>query len=84
MSKPSLPNPSFDIHALLEQRRQVAVVWSIEDVQSVRPDLTAEQSWVVLLQCRKVHDADHGFTWALLECVADSLFPETDGKGAGR
>jgi hypothetical protein len=65
----------LDIHDLLAERRQVAVVWSVEDVQSVRPDLTDEQAWEILQQCRKVHDCEIGFSWLLIETVADDLYP---------
>jgi hypothetical protein len=29
----------IDVHALLAKSRQIAVIWSIEDVQQERPDL---------------------------------------------
>jgi hypothetical protein len=64
------------IHELLATRRQVAVIWCIEDVQGVRPDLGDDQAWTVLQQCRKVHDCEFGFTWLLIETVADDLFPK--------
>ena len=65
----------LDIHKLLEEHRQVAEIWSIEDVQNVRPDLDDNQSWEVLKRCVKVHDCEIGFTWLLIEMVADSMFP---------
>lgn len=83
-TKPTtVEEPATDIHQLLEQRRQVAVIWSVEDVQSVRPGLNDDQSWEVLQQCRKVHDCEVGFTWLLINYVADDLFPapkEGDGR----
>lgn len=66
---------NFGIHELLAQRREVAVIWEIADVQSVREDLNEEQAWQVLLQCKRAHDCNHGFTWELIEVVADSMFP---------
>lgn len=68
----------IDIHALLESRRQVAVIWSVEDVQEIRPDLNDDKAWEVLLRCRKVHDCEVGFSWELIEFVADDLYPELD------
>jgi len=65
-----------DIDELLAQRRQIAVIWSVEDVQSVREDLSDDQAWQVLLQCRNDHDSTHGITWDLIEHIANSLFPE--------
>lgn len=67
---------SLDIHKLLACRRQVAVVWSTEDVQGIRPELTDEQAWQVLRQCERVHDCELGITWLLIETVADDLFPQ--------
>jgi len=77
----------IDIHKQLEQRRQVAVIWGIEDVQGMHPDLNDDQAWEVLLQCSKVHDREHGFTWLLIEYVAEDIFPcpeasQTVEKGA--
>jgi hypothetical protein len=65
----------LDIHELFAQRRQVAVVWSVEDVQGVRPDLDDDHAWEALQECRRVHDCELGFNWLLIETVADNLFP---------
>jgi hypothetical protein len=71
----------IDVHELLAARRQIALVWSVEDVQGLRPDLTEEQAWEVLRQVERRHDAELGVTWLTLECVAEDEFgpaPETD------
>lgn len=70
-----------DIDALLARRRQIAVVWSVDDVLEIRPDLSEAQAWEVLEQARHCHDATLGISWDVLACHADSLFgnaPETD------
>jgi len=45
-SPPAAETPAdqepVDIDRFLAERRQIAVVWSIEDVQDVRPDLSDE------------------------------------------
>ena len=66
----------LDVHRLLAGRRQVAVIWSIEDVQAVRPELTDDQAWEILKRCYDKHDCEVGFTWQYIEDVADILFPE--------
>jgi hypothetical protein len=74
------PNHDIDIDALLADRKQIALIWSIEDVQEVRPDLTDKQAWEVLQQVKSHHDATLGVTWETLEWVAQDLFgdaPET-------
>jgi hypothetical protein len=64
----------IDIDAVLATRRQIAAIWSIEDVQEVRPDLTEEQCWEVLQHVRHDHDATIGINWDVLSCHADMLF----------
>lgn len=68
--------PELDIGRLLRQRRQVAVIWSIEDVKHLRPDLSDDQAWDVLEQAYDVHDCEWGFTWTHLQTVADDMFPQ--------
>jgi hypothetical protein len=67
-------NHDIDIHALLADRKQIALVWSIEDVQEVRPDLTDKQAWEVLQQVKSGHDATLGVNWETLEWAAQDLF----------
>jgi hypothetical protein len=78
----SLPPDSepFDInqfvHRLLAHDRKIASIWCVEDVQSIRPDLTREQAWEVLEEVGRKHDAEYGISWTTLECMADELHPE--------
>lgn len=69
-----------DIEDLLAKRKQVAVIWSTEDVHEIRPDLTDNQAWEVLQRARSRHDCELGFTWQLLEAVCDELFPRQCGS----
>lgn len=64
----------INIHDLLQSRQQVAVIWSIEDVQGRRSDLNDLQCWKVLQECRHCHDCEQGFTWDLIDEVAERLF----------
>jgi hypothetical protein len=77
-------NDDIDIDAILADRKQIALIWSIDDVQDVRPDLTDDQAWEVLRQVKSDHDATIGVTFETLEWVAQDLFgdaPETDDAG---
>ena len=56
---------------------------NIEDVQSVRPDLTDEQASLVLRHLEKNHDATIGINWDTIEAVADYLFPESLSEREG-
>jgi hypothetical protein len=71
----------IDIHDLLAERRQIAHIWGIEDVQGIRPDLDDDQAWDVLQHVDRHKDAELGITWLTLEMAAGHLFgdaPETD------
>jgi hypothetical protein len=71
----------IDIDAVLAERRQIAHIWSIEDVQEIRPDLDEEQAWEVLQSIDHDKDAEFGITWLTVEMAAEELFgaaPETD------
>lgn len=67
---------SIDLHRLLESRKQIAHVWSLEDVQDIRPDLDDKQSWLVLQKVDWGKDASIGISWETLSMVAESLYPE--------
>ncbi len=54
--------------------RSIVIIWAIEDVQVVRPDLTDEQAAQVLEQVKQGHDASIGINWEVLEAVADIEF----------
>ncbi len=54
---------------------EIAIVWRIDDVKEVRPDLTDEQCRAVLRQADESHDATIGINWEVLETHADDLFP---------
>ena len=60
---------------------EVAIGWVIEDVQSVRPDLTDDQARQVLQAVERNHDATIGINWDVLDYHAETLFgtgPQTD------
>ena len=69
----------LDQYELVDKRYAMAIVWQIDDVLSIRPDLTEEQAGEVLGRVEDIHDASIGISWSTLETVADDLFPEGDG-----
>lgn len=64
----------------LEMNGYIAVLWHIDDVKHVRPDLTDAQCMTVLLDCQRRHDAEIGITWDVLSCQADEMFPPTESE----
>jgi hypothetical protein len=67
----------LDLDAALAEQCMVAIVWCVEDVQEVRPDLKKGQAWKVLQECSRVHDCELGFNWMLIQTVADDMFPRS-------
>jgi hypothetical protein len=71
-------NIDAQVHQLLNKHRRIAIIWCIEDVRHLRPDLSADQAWEVLEQVRDIHDAEWGISWTTLRTVADDMFPQPD------
>jgi hypothetical protein len=68
------------VHDVLAKHKQIAAIWSIDDVRGVRPHLTDDQAWEVLERVGDKHDAEWGITWTTLETVADNLYPAPDDE----
>lgn len=61
--------------------REILFSWSVEDVQSVRPDLTDEQAFAVLERCEYCLDGEIGMNWYAIQAAADDLYPQPkDGE----
>ena len=60
---------------LMSDEDTISIVWSVEDVLTVRPDLTRDQARDVLYMVEQKHDASMGVCWQTLEIHADWLFP---------
>ena len=58
----------------------IAVVWHIEDVLEVRPDLNRNQALEVLRSVKRNHDANVGINWDVLSATAEVLYGEKRGK----
>ena len=62
---------------------RIAIVWNVEDVLEVRPDLTEEQAKEVLRRVKRGHDANVGINWDVLTIVAEGLFPKAASTSEG-
>jgi hypothetical protein len=67
-----LPQP----WTILQERRQIATIWSVDDVRQVRPDLTEDQAWEVLQRVDRSHDCEYGINWHTLRMAAADMFPK--------
>lgn len=64
----------------LHHNKQIAAIWSIEDVHAVRDDLTDDQAWKVLQRVDDCHDCEFGITWDTLRIVANQMFPKQSSR----
>lgn len=56
--------------------RSISIIWHIEDIKAVRPDLNDEQASRVLTKLKQTHDATIGINWEVIDAICDSEFPE--------
>jgi hypothetical protein len=75
MTNPQKPFELIEhFRSLLAAHGYIASLWHTEDVKSLRPDLTDEQSMAVLDECMRRHDAEIGINWCVIGFHADNLF----------
>ena len=54
--------------------REIAIIWRVEDVQALRPDLSESQCLEVLHLVKNRHDAEQGVNWYVISELAEELF----------
>jgi len=67
-----------------DNTKQVAIIWSDEDVLELRPDLTQKQAMEVLYDVVEHHDAEWGIGWETLRVTAENMFPEPEPEDKRR
>ena len=63
-----------EIRQELAKQGKIALVWSIEDVKSLRV-VSDDEAFEVLLSVEHNHDAGIGVNWDVIAATADSMFP---------
>ena len=61
---------------LYDPEKEIAIIWHIDDVKYLRPDLTNSQAFEVLQAVKKNHDCNYGVTWLSLGYQAEYLYPK--------
>lgn len=64
------------INQALKDQKKIAMIWSIGDVQGLRPDLTEDQCWEVLQSIGRHADCEHGISWETLRYEAEDMYPK--------
>lgn len=58
-----------------DDTNSIAIIWEIDDIKNIRPDLTDDECMEVLGYADRKHDATLGITYDTLEWHCDYLFP---------
>ena len=66
-----------------DDTNSIAIVWEIDDIRNLRPDLTDDECMEVLDYTDRKHDASLGVSWDTLEWNADYLFPVKEEASNG-
>ena len=70
----------IDLTEVLARQGQIAIIWSIADVLQVRPDLTPDQAWDVLIAVDLRQNYEYGVSWNTLQFWAEALFATPVGE----
>jgi hypothetical protein len=52
---------------------EISIIWNIDDVKSIAPDLTDQECDEVLIIAKDNHDANIGINWEVLETIAKNI-----------
>ena len=83
MSIESKEKPKLDYGYGYNETNSIAIIWEIDDVKTVRPDLTDDECMEVLDYAERKHDATIGITYDTLERYCDYLFPVKEEASNG-
>ena len=78
-----LANSSFFLFVISHKSNNkmkdyIEIIWDIDDVLEVRPDLTKEQAREVLHALRRYHDANSGINWDVIYWTAHEIYPKKE------
>lgn len=68
-TKTSLSNLNIE-----EPKKSIAIIWHVDDVKSIRPELSDEQAMEVLERFEKHHDPA-GLDWDFIKDICNELYP---------
>lgn len=63
------------IHEHLKDNKQIANIWSVDDVLEVADWLTEDEAWEVLQRVYYKVDCSVGISWETLETQAQDMYP---------
>lgn len=63
--------------ALILKQRAIGIIWSIDDVKKLRPDLDDRQCAIVLYDVAQTHNPAVGINLSFIQSVANSLYPRS-------
>tara|TARA_R110002050_G_scaffold299100_1_gene463831 strand:+ start:582 stop:839 length:258 start_codon:yes stop_codon:yes gene_type:complete len=64
-----------DLALMFNQPTSIQIIWSVDDVLSVAPDLQGFQARFILAQLKKCHDTSLGINWDVIKTTVQVYFP---------
>lgn len=58
--------------------RCIKIIWSVDDLKIVRPDLTEAECLEVLEEVYLRYSAEIGVNWQVIEIYAEEMFPKRE------
>ena len=83
MSIENKEKPKLDYGYGYNETNSIAIIWEIDDIKELRPDLTDDECMEVLGYADRKHDASLGVCWETLQCHCDHLFPVKEEASNG-
>ena len=59
----------------MDDSEEINISWHVDDVLSVRPDLSRDEALKVLKTVKREHNAEVGVNWDVIETVAFEMYP---------
>jgi len=64
-----------DLALLFNQPEEITIVWSVDDIKKVAPNLQDFQARFILSQLKKCHNAELGINWDVIRYTVTVYFP---------
>tara|TARA_R110000868_G_scaffold34728_1_gene125168 strand:+ start:1568 stop:1948 length:381 start_codon:yes stop_codon:yes gene_type:complete len=61
-----------------DSNSEIAIIWSIEDIQESNNNLTNEQAFDVLTTLDRYHDYSYGISWDTVADTITNMYPDVE------
>ena len=58
---------------MILERNELIIIWNIDDVRTIEPNMSLENCRLVLAHALETHDADRGINWQVFQQSVDVI-----------